>query len=196
MLCVATPFWGKCEVATHTLENGTWESFEIPENLEHDCRSQNTSHWGVLYTIEKVLKWKCRKWPCMSHLDIYSTSYSRKKGRESNWQFDSRPLKVGNRPDPGVCRWSATHCWKALEESYNFGLNLVPIWVQGKKLWMPKVPEVQTETVSGLHFGSPSAAKSCKEYYMGEGGGFLRVRAVVSQVSLRLSVACPNTESV
>jgi hypothetical protein len=22
----------------------------------------------------------------------------------SNWQFDSRPLKVRNRPDPGVCR--------------------------------------------------------------------------------------------
>jgi hypothetical protein len=26
-----------------------------------------------------------------------------------------RPLKVRNQPDPGVCRWSATHCWKALE---------------------------------------------------------------------------------
>jgi len=38
----------------------------------------------------------------MNHLDICSTSYGKKKGRESNWQFDSRPLKVGNRPDPGV----------------------------------------------------------------------------------------------
>jgi hypothetical protein len=32
---------------------------------------------------------------CMSHLDIFSTSYGKKKGHESNWQFDSRPLKVG-----------------------------------------------------------------------------------------------------
>jgi hypothetical protein len=24
---VATPLWGKCEVATHTPENETWESF-------------------------------------------------------------------------------------------------------------------------------------------------------------------------
>jgi hypothetical protein len=69
---------------------------------------------------------------------------------------------------------------------------------------MPKVPGVQTRTVSGLHFGSPgkkchsdaSATKRHKEYYIGEGGGFLRVQAVVSQVSPRLPVACPNTESV
>ncbi len=31
---------------------------------------------------------------------------------------------------------------------------------------------------------------------MGEGGGFLRVRAVVSQVSPGLLVACSNIESV
>jgi hypothetical protein len=43
---------------------------------------------------------------------------------------------------------------------------------------MPKVPRVQTKTVSGLHFGSPgkkchsdaSAAERRKECYMGEGG--------------------------
>jgi len=35
-----------------------------------------------------------------------------------------------------------------------------------------------------------------KEYYMGEGGGFPQVWAVVSQVSLGLLVACPNTNNV
>jgi hypothetical protein len=35
-----------------------------------------------------------------------------------------------------------------------------------------------------------------REYYMGEGGGFPRVRAVVSQVSLQLPVACVSTKSV
>jgi hypothetical protein len=40
------------------------------------------------------------------------------------------------------------------------------------------------------------AAGKCKEYYMGEGGGFPRVRAVVSQVSPRLPVACPNTKMI
>jgi len=41
-----------------------------------------------------------------------------------------------------------------------------------------------------------SAAESYREYYMGEGGGFPRVRAVVSQVSPRWPVTCPNTENV
>jgi len=104
MESIATPLWGSCEVATHTLENGTWESSETLKNSEHDYRGQNTSHWDVLGTIGKVLKCGCPKWPHMSHLDICNTSYGRKKGRESNCQFDSRPLKVGNRPDSGVCR--------------------------------------------------------------------------------------------
>jgi hypothetical protein len=87
------------------------------QDSELDFRGQNTSHWGVFYIIGKILKCRCPKWPRMSHLDICTTSYGWKKGRESNWQFDSRPLKVGNRPDPSVCRWSATHRWKELEEA-------------------------------------------------------------------------------
>jgi hypothetical protein len=126
---VATPLWGSCEVVTHTPENGTWESSGTLENSEHNYRGQNTLHWGVLYTVGKVLKCRCPKWLRMNHLDICRISYGRKKGRESNWQLDSRPLKVENRPDSSVCKWSATHCWKALDKSYNFGLDLVPIWV-------------------------------------------------------------------
>jgi len=201
---VTTPLWGKCEVATHTPENGTWESSKTLENVERDCKGQNTSHWSVLCTVEKVLKCRCLKWPRMSHLDICSISYGRKKGQELNCQFDSRPLKVKNRLDSGACRRSVTHRWKALEDSYNFGWDLVPIRPWGKKLWMPKVPGVQTGIVSRLHFGSPGkkshldarATKSCREYYMGEGGGFPWVRAVVSQVSPRLPVACLNTKNV
>ncbi len=55
---------------------------------------------------------------------------------------------------------------------------------------MFKVREVQPRIVSGLLFGSPgkmcrsdvAPAGSCREYYMGEGGGLPRVQAVVSQV--------------
>jgi hypothetical protein len=198
---VATPLWGKCEVATHTPKNGTWESFGTPEDSEHDCRGQNTLHQGVFYTVGKGLKCRYPKWPRMSHLDICSTSYGWKKGRESNWQFDSRSLKVRNRPDSGVCRWSEKHHWKALKESYNFSFDLVAIGGWSEKLWTPKVPRVLTGTISRLHFGSPrkkchsdaSATESHIEYYMGEGGDFPRVRAMVSQVSPRLPVACPNT---
>jgi hypothetical protein len=61
LVSVATPLWGKCEVATHTPENGTWKSSETPKNSEFDCRGQNTSSWGILYTVGKVLKCKCPK---------------------------------------------------------------------------------------------------------------------------------------
>jgi hypothetical protein len=123
----------------------SWEFgvLRTPEFLEFDRKGQNTSPWGVLSVIGKVLKCKCPKWLCIGHLDICSPSYGQKKGRESNWQFDSRPLKVGNRPSPYV-RWgSATRHWKSLEEGYKFGSNLVLIWGRGEKLRCPKASGVQ-----------------------------------------------------
>jgi hypothetical protein len=36
----------------------------------------------------------------------------------------------------------------------------------------------------------------CKVYYMGEGGGFPRIWAVVSQVSLELPMPCRSTKGV
>jgi len=56
--------------------------------------------------------------------------------------------------------------------------------------------------ISRLLLGSPEtkshsdvgAAGRHKEYYMGEGGGFPRVRAMVSLVSLKLLVVCPSTK--
>jgi hypothetical protein len=81
---VATPLWDKCEDETHTPKSGKLESSGTPEILELNCRGQNTLYWGVLYINGKVLKFKCPKWPRMSHLDIVSPSYGQKKGRESN----------------------------------------------------------------------------------------------------------------
>ncbi len=40
------------------------------------------------------------------------------------------------------------------------------------------------------------AVKRHKKYYMGEGGGFPRVRVVVSLMSLGSPMACPNTKGV
>jgi hypothetical protein len=115
----------------------------------------HTSYWGVLGVIGKVLKRRYRKWPRIGHLDICSPSYGQKKGRESNWQFDSRPLKVGNRPLPDIRFESARRRWKDIEEGYNFGSDLVAIRLCSRELWAPKVP--------GLHpgqfrdnFGTPT----------------------------------------
>jgi len=91
---------------------GGLESAGTPECLELDSKAQNTWHWVVLDVIGKVLKRRYRKWPRIGHSDIYSPSYGEKKGRESNWQFDSRPLKVGNRPLPNVWIESVTRLGK------------------------------------------------------------------------------------
>jgi hypothetical protein len=166
------------------------ESSGTPENSEDDLRGQISSPWCVLYINEKLLKRKCPKWPRIAHLDICSPSYGQKKGQESNCQFNFRPLKVGNRLLPNVVSRNATRRWKALDESYNFGLDLVPIRVWGEELWPSKVSGLQPGTISGLQLGSPgkkshldvASAESCRVYYMGEGGGFPGVQAVVSFV--------------
>jgi hypothetical protein len=104
------------------------------DNSKFDCKGQNTSHWNILYIIGKLLKCRYPKWAHVTHLDICNTSYGQKKNRESNWQVDSRPQEVRNRPDSLAWRWRVTCRWKALDKGYNFGLNLISIKGLHKKL--------------------------------------------------------------
>jgi hypothetical protein len=105
--------------------------------------------------------------------------------------MDSRPLKVRNRLDFLPCRWHATYLWKALDEGYNFTLNLISIGGLHTKLWAPKVAGVPTLRILGLPLGSRETkchlvagpVASHRIYYKGEGGGFPQVRAMVSLVS-------------
>jgi hypothetical protein len=56
--------------------------------------------------------------------------------------------------------------------------------------------------VSSLPLGTPGTKNNLdvgvverhREYYMGEGAGFPRIRVVVSLVSLKSPVACPSTK--
>jgi hypothetical protein len=124
-----------------TLAKCRGESSETPECLGFDNKAQNTSHWGVIGVIEKVLKRRYRKWPRIGHLNICRPSYGQKKGLESN----SRPLKFGNRPLPNLRTESATWRWKDLNKGYKFGSDLIAIRPGSRELWAPKVP--------GLHPG-------------------------------------------
>jgi hypothetical protein len=87
----------------------------------------------------------------MTHLGIYNISYGQKKGQESNWQFDSRPLKVKNRPNLLVCKWHVTYRWN---EGYNFSFDLILIEGLEKKLWAYKVAKVLISRILGLQLGS------------------------------------------
>jgi hypothetical protein len=62
---------------------------------------------------------------------------------KEGWQFDSRPLIVGNRLLPDIRMESATRRWKDLDEGYNFDLDLVAIRFYSRELWAPKVPRLQ-----------------------------------------------------
>jgi hypothetical protein len=78
------PTLRECEDETHTPEMRTWEFSGTPKSLEFDYNGQNTSHLCILYIIGKLLKCRCPKWACMTHLDICNISYGQKKGQESN----------------------------------------------------------------------------------------------------------------
>jgi hypothetical protein len=105
--------------------------------------------WEVFYIIGKLLKRRCLKWACMTHLDIWNISYGQKKGRKSNWQFDFRPLKVENQPDLLACRWHATHCWKGrrrLQLCFRPHLNLR----FACEVMVPKIARVAILAISRL----------------------------------------------
>ncbi len=78
---VATLCQGKCEDETHTPEIRTWESSETPETLVFNYRGQKTSPRGVLYSIGKLLKFRCLKWPCMDHLDISAQVMAKRRAK-------------------------------------------------------------------------------------------------------------------
>jgi hypothetical protein len=159
----------------------------LPNLQSAICRGQNPSIGRLIYIIRKLLKPRCVKWARISHLDIWSISYDQKKNRESNWQFDSWPLKIRNRPDFFTCKRRATYHWKALDLITIGGLHMM--------LWAPKVARIQVVRISRFPLGSletkshldVAPMKKCRIYYKGEGGGFPQIRAVVSFVSLN----CP-----
>jgi hypothetical protein len=172
---------------------GSWSLEWTLESSERNCRGQNSSPWKVIYIIGNLLKFRCLKLARIAHLDICNISYGQKKGRESNWQFDSWPPKVKNRPDFLACKQRATYRWKALDKGYNFAWDLIAIWGLHRKLCALKVAKVSVVAISGLPFGSPGTKSHLDVafvapmerhiiHYKGEGGGFPQVRTVVSLV--------------
>jgi hypothetical protein len=115
----------------HTLKGtptlGSWSPDGLSNFQNAIARVKTQSSWINFYIIRNLLKRRCLKWACMTHLDIWNTSYGQKKGRESNWQFDSQPQKVRNWSNFLACRWHATCRWKALNKGYTFALNLITI---------------------------------------------------------------------
>jgi len=102
-----------------------------------------------------------------------------------------------------VFRWRATYLWKALDNGYNFALNLIAIGGFHTKLWGDKFMGVSTLAISRFPLGSPRTKSHLDVglverhivYYKGEGGGFPQVQAVVSLVSPSLLMVRLCTKS-
>ncbi len=169
------------------------ESSGTLECSEFDSKAQNTLHWYVLGVIGKVLKRRYRKWPRIGHLDICRPSYGQKKGRESNWQFDSRPLKVVNRPLPNLRIESVIRRWKMTTRATSLvQISLRSNFIVGS-YELPKSRDSTRDnfgTISGFQLGSPGKKSHLdvvpktwrREYYMGKGGDFPRIWAVMCLV--------------
>jgi hypothetical protein len=117
------------------------------------------------------LKCRYRKWSRIGHLDICNPNYGQKKGRESNLRVQdvvgkistraTTLVKTSSRSDPAV---GSYELWKSRDSNRD-----------------------SFRTISGLQLGSPRKKSHLdvalvgwrREYYMGEGGGFPRVQAVV-----------------
>jgi hypothetical protein len=128
---------------------------------------------------------------------------------DSHWPFGHLQPKLWAKEGPGVklpvwlpttksrestsSRHPIWECDTSLERSWR-GLQL---WFRPRRdptlqsgVMSAQSPGTPTGTVSGLQLGSPekkshldvTSAESCREYYMGEGGGFPRIWAVVCLV--------------
>jgi len=78
-----TPLWGKCEDETHTPKSGNLESSGTPASSKLDSRGQNTSPWGSLYTVGKLLRRAIRLLQTSSQSKVWAGSYEFPKSRES-----------------------------------------------------------------------------------------------------------------
>jgi hypothetical protein len=63
--------WGNEPSHSHVNSHcGNWSLKWTPDFLECDYRGQNPLVWRVFYIIGNLLKRRCLKWACMTHLDM------------------------------------------------------------------------------------------------------------------------------
>jgi len=159
------------------------ESRWISKTLKSNFRGQNSMACGILYIIGKLLELKCLKWVRIAHLDIWNTSYGQKKGRESNYQFDSRPEKS---QESTWFTWLQRACDILLESSW----RELQLCFRPHLFRNPKSQKFQPAQFQDSQSGVPGEKShldvgfvaSHRVYYKGEGGGFPQVQAVMNLV--------------
>jgi hypothetical protein len=150
---------------------------------------QGQTHYIKDFLIPLYSSWKLDIWNGLAW-SIWTPKtqvMAKRRVRESNWQFNFRPLEVGNRLYFLAWRCHATYYWKVLDKGYNFASNFISVGGLHTKLWAPKVGKVPIVGISRLPLGSPRTKWHLgvgplarhRVYYKGEGGSFPQVQVVV-----------------
>jgi hypothetical protein len=159
---VATLVSPKWECQTRTPENGSLESSGTPKNSEDDLKDQNTLPRNIPYIVGKIFKLRCLQCPRILDLDIYTPSYGQKKGRESNCQFNSRPLKAKINQFPMSNFGVQYVIGKISTRATTLVQTLLQSEVKARSYDLSKSQESEIETlwwISGLQLGSPGKKK-------------------------------------
>ncbi len=198
---VTTPLWASVRMRLTLPKVGTWSPPGLPQ-LQSSTEDGKTTRLEVLFIllerpwsldVENGLAWAI--WTSAAQVMVERrvesqtgslTPEHKKSGIDLTpmWHTIGKLLKKATR---------------LLQTSSQF-----EVWAGSYEL--PKSWDFKLGPVSGLPLGSRSpenkshldagATEQRRQYYMGEGGGFPWVRAVVSQMSPRSPVACPNTKRV
>ncbi len=198
MLLGVQRVWGSeplhSQVNSHVGSWWEWSPKRILKTLESVLRGQNSMACCAFYINGRLLKCRCLKWARIVHLDIWNTSYGQKKARESNSRefasFDSRPLKVKNRPKILSCRERATYRWKGLDETYNFALDGNSIRGLLQKLWCFKVARFWDKKAIWM----PPPQRVTKYIIGSKVVAYSRARGVVCRSESEFTRGCPNTK--
>jgi hypothetical protein len=188
---VATPLWPSVGVKLNTWKR--WGFGVLRDSRMFRAQQQGSKHlalrcswchWKGLETLisKMALHWSfghlqpklwAKEGPGVKLAVWLPTTKSRES--TSTWHPIWECNMALERSRQGLQLWFRPHCDQTLQ------LRVMAVKSSGSP----------TGTISGLHFASPknlchldvASTASCREYNMGEGGGFPQVRVVVSLVS-------------
>jgi len=137
------------------------------EFWKSNFKSQNPLNRRVHYIIAKLLKRRCLKWLAWPIWTLKTQGMAKRKAESQIANFLA-------------CKQRATYHWNALDEGYNFALDLISIRGLHTNLWAFKIVGIPILGISRFPLGCPGTKWHLgvgpmamhKIYYKGEGDGF------------------------
>jgi hypothetical protein len=102
MLGVAPLLWPSVGVKPNTWKSWDLESSGTPECSELDSKAQNTSHWGLLGVIGKVLKRRYRKCPRIGNSNIVAQVMGKRRAGSQTVDHEKSGIDLFPRSDLSV----------------------------------------------------------------------------------------------